>query len=144
MLPTEQNYVNLMTASDVKFEAKLDTKTQDNIMSVYIYNKIVGARGHFRPSTANLQGYGGQILQNEGITMIKFRALVSNLIKVPFYVTKKGHAPILGLHSSCTFNLNKFAIEMKSVDGFTHIKTDRVAWPGGPRTDQQAWCYGEY
>ena len=47
-----------MTASDVKFEAKVDTSAQANIMPVHVYDRILGTRSHLRPLTACLQGYG--------------------------------------------------------------------------------------
>ena len=57
--------------------------------------------------------------------MIKCRTSASDLIKVPFYITKEGHTLILGLQSSHTFNLITFATEVKTVDGVTCIKQTR-------------------
>ena len=54
--------MDLMTASDVKFEAKVDTGAQANIMPACVYDKIIRTRSDYRPSTVNLQGHGGQIL----------------------------------------------------------------------------------
>ena len=71
--------MDLMTTSDVKLEAKVATGAQANIMPVHVYDKIIKTRSHLRPSTAHLQGYGGQILQNEGIATIKCRTSASNL-----------------------------------------------------------------
>ena len=90
-------YVDLMTASDVKFKARVDIGAEANILPVCVYNKIVGTKSHLRPSTAHLQGYGGQILHNDGIAMIKCRISASDLIKVPFYITKEECTPTLGL-----------------------------------------------
>ena len=115
-------YVDLMTASDVKFEAKVDTGAQANIMPVHVSDKIVRARSHFRPSTAHLQGYRSQILQNEGIAMLKCRTSASDLFKVSFYITKEGHNLILGLQTSHTFNIIKIVSEVKTMDGVTHMK----------------------
>ena len=64
----------------------------------------------------------GQILQIEGIAMIKCRTSAPDLIKVPFYITKEGSTQILGLQSSCTFKSIKFTSVVKTVDGANNIK----------------------
>ena len=43
-------YADLLSASDMKFQAKVETKVQANIMPVHARDKIIGTRSHLRLS----------------------------------------------------------------------------------------------
>ena len=53
---TEIN-MDLMDASDIKFEAKVDTGAQANIMPLCVFNRIIVIKSYVRPPTVQLQGY---------------------------------------------------------------------------------------
>ena len=111
-----------MTVSDMKYEAKW---TQEHRLMLCLSVSMTRSLGP--EATRDLQlpickDMGDQILQNECKAMIMCRTSASDLIKVPFYITKEGHMLILDIQSGHTFNLIKFANEAKTMDGVTYIK----------------------